>query len=430
MNQARSLAFSSLVKSEKAGKYANLELRAALGGSDLSPRDKALYTRLYFGVIEKKITLDYLLSRISSLPLNTLSVPVKCLLELGAYQILYLDRVPDRAAIFETVELAKKHCPHAEKYINGVLRRISREKETIFSYLDLPGKKGLALRYGYPRHLVSLWQESYGKEKCEEILRAQNTPAPLTLRVNTLKISVSDFCDRLAALSVPFHRNTLFSEAITLEKDIDPAAVCGFEEGLFFIQDAAAASAVHRLGARPGEKILDLCAAPGGKSFAAAMDMANRGKILALELHESRLDLIKKGAERLGITILRAQQNDSSRKMPDLEEKFDRVICDVPCSGYGTIARKPDIRHKDPADYSALSALQLAILEAGADALKPGGVLLYSTCTLNPAENEAVTDLFLSRHPDFTRRDEAQTIFPQGGEHDGFFCDLLEKKHG
>ena len=430
MNQARRLALSSLVKSAKAGKYANLELRAALGVSDLSPRDKALYTKLYFGVVEKKITLDYLLSRVSSLPLNTLSVPALCLLELGAYQILYLDRVPDRAAIFETVELAKKNRPRAEKYVNGVLRRISREKETIFSYLDIPGKKGLALRYGYPRYLVSLWQESYGKEKCEEILRAQNTPAPLTIRVNTLKISVSDFCDRLSSLSIPFHRNVLFPEAITLEKELDPASLSGFEEGLFFVQDAAAALAVHRLGARPGEAVLDLCAAPGGKSFAAATEMENRGEILALELHESRLNLIEKGAERLGITILRAQQNDSSRKRADLKDKFDRVICDVPCSGYGTIARKPDIRHKDPGDAEGLPALQYAILEAGADALKPGGVLLYSTCTLNPAENEDITDSFLSRHPEFVRIGESETIFPRGGEHDGFFCDLLEKKHG
>ena len=427
MNSARALAFRSLVKSTREGKYSNLELNATLEKEGLSSEERALYARLYLGVTEKKITLDYLLSRISSIPLNEVETEVLCLLELGAYQILYMDRIPNRAAIFETVELGKHACRSAASFINAVLRNFSDNQKEILSYLDIPGKKGLALRYGYPKWMVTLWQNAYGKDRCESILRAQNTAPALTLRVNTLKITVEDFCEKLTEQGILFHRNPLCKNGITLEKSIPPTALYGFEEGLFFIQDAAAQHAVDRLGAKAGDKVLDLCASPGGKSFGAAMDMEGSGEILSCELYESRLSLILEGAKRLGIHILKAEQNDSSLQRPDFTERFDRVICDVPCSGYGTIAKKPDIRHKSPAEAESLPALQRAILETGAAATKKGGRLVYSTCTLNPDENERITDAFLRDHPNFVRIGEAETIFPVGGENDGFFCDLLER---
>jgi 16S rRNA (cytosine967-C5)-methyltransferase len=201
----------------------------------------------------------------------------------------------------------------------------------------------------------------------------------------------------------------------------------GYEEGFFFIQDAAAQHAIDRLSPQPGEAILDLCSAPGGKSFAAAMDMNGSGTILSADLHPVRLEKMKNGMKRLGLTCIQTVKNDASLPCDQWKEKFDRVICDVPCSGYGTIAKKPDIRHKDPADANLLPALQATILENGASALKKGGRLLYSTCTLNPKENEEVTDSFLQRHPEFKRIGEKETIFPIGGENDGFFCDILEK---
>ena len=427
MNSARTLAFRSLVKSAKDGKYSNLEVNATLEKSSLSHEERALYARLYLGVTEKKITLDYLLSRISSKPLNEVDAEVLCLLELGAYQILYMDRIPNRAAIFETVELGKTVCRNAVPYLNAVLRKLSGEKETILSYLDIPGKKGLSLRYGYPKWMVTLWQDAYGKETCESIMKAQNTPPALTLRINTLKNSVEEYCAALDRAKIPYHRNPLCKNGVTLEKNVPPTSLFGFEEGLFFIQDAAAQHAVDRLEAGAGEKVLDLCASPGGKSFGAAMDMDGKGEILSLELYESRLSLITEGAKRLGIGILRAEQNDSSHAREEFREVFYRVICDVPCSGYGTIAKKPDIRHKSPEEGEVLPPLQRAILEAGAAATKKGGRLVYSTCTINPAENERITDAFLRDHPEFVRIGEAETIFPKGGENDGFFCDLLER---
>ncbi len=429
MNQARRLAFQSLLKSAKNASYSNLEMDATLRSASLSEEDRSLYTGLYLGVIEKKITLDYLLSRISTTPLNQMEPEPLCILELSAYQILYLDRIPDHAAIFEAGELAKAVCPHALSLVNAVLRRISREKDAVLSLLDQPGKKGLALKYGYPRYLVGLWQSSYGKDACLAIMKAQNERAPLTLRVNTLKTDLDAYSKLLEERGITHHKNALSKHAITLEEAGTPTALPGFEEGLFFVQDAAAGHAVDRLGAMPGERILDLCAAPGGKSFGAAMDMNGCGTILSCELHPTRLPLIEDGAKRLGISILGTRAADSRIPVPEHKSGFDRVICDVPCSGYGVIAKKPDIRHKAKEEADALPEIQLAILKTAAHAVKPGGRIVYSTCTLNPAENEAVCNRFLAENPHFRRQGEMETIFPKAGENDGFFVDCLEKIH-
>ncbi len=429
MNRARLCAYRSLCKSVEAAAYASIEMDTTLQNTSLSPEDRALYSQLFLGVVEKKITLDYLLSRICHVPLNKMDLSVLCILELGLFQILYLDRIPDRAAIFEAGEMAKKYCPASLGVINAVLRRASREKEETLAFLDLPGKKGLALRYGYPRYLVTLWQDSYGKEKCLEILKAQNTRAALTLRINTLKTSLSDYTTLLDQERIEYHKNPLCRNGITVKESCNPVSLPGFEEGLFFIQDAAAQKAVDLLEAKPGERILDLCAAPGGKSFGAAMDMDGKGEILSCDLYPSRLEKIQSGAKRLGISIIGCKACDSSQETPEWNGTFDRVICDVPCSGYGVIAKKPDIRHKDKSLADDLPQLQYSILEKGAKALRSRGRLLYSTCTLNPAENEAVTDRFLSLNPQFERVGKAETIFPVGGQNDGFFCDLLEKKH-
>lgn len=429
MNRARIAAFRSLVKSTVSASYSNLETEATLRSLSLSDADRNLYSRLYLGVVEKKITLDYLLSRISTSPLHTMEPEVLCLLELGAYQILYLDRIPDRAAIFEAGEIAKTACPHALSLINAVLRRLSKEKADVFFLLEQPGKKGLSLRYGYPKHLISLWQNAYGNETALAIMEAQNKRAPLTLRINTLKISVEDYEAILTDQGIAHHRNPICRRGITLEEMKNPTELYGFDEGLFFVQDAAAQRAVDLLEARPGQSVLDLCAAPGGKSFGAAMDMEGVGFVLSLELHPSRTKLIEEGAKRLGITILKAESGDSTVPSETHKGKFDRVICDVPCSGYGTIAKKPDIRHKNKEEADTLPPIQKAILAAGAQALKTGGRLVYSTCTLNPEENEKVTDAFLAEHPNFARCLTPETIFPKGGENDGFFCDVLEKRY-
>ncbi len=426
---ARLLAYRCLIKSTKENSYSNLVLSSVLDqNSDLSAEERALFSRLYLGVVEKKISLDFILSRLSSIPLNKVSCEVLALLELGLFQILYMDRVPDHAAVFETVEIAKRHCKKASGYLNAVLRRALQEKDTLFSYLDLPGKKGLALRYSYPKWLVSLWQDAYGKECCESIMEAQNAPAALTLRVNTLKTDIEALEALLKKSEIPYHRSELCKNGIVLEKGMPLDQIPGNNEHLFFIQDAAAQRAIDRLEIKKGEKVLDLCAAPGGKSFAAAMDMDGEGNILSLELYPQRLLLIEDGAKKLGISCISTAVNDSTSIQKEWQGSFDKVICDVPCSGFGVIAKKPDIRHKDKEEKNSLPMLQLAILKAGSEALKAGGRILYSTCTLNPEENEKVVEAFLSENPDFIRIGKEETLFPKGGENDGFYSDLLEKK--
>ncbi len=424
---ARRYAHKSLVRAIREKAFSDLEIDRTLRRNLLQGEDRALYSRLYFGVIEKKITLDWFLSQLCDTPLNRCEPELLALLELGLYQILFADRIPDHAAIHESVEIAKSSCREASGLVNAVLRRAAREKEALWQMLPTKGKKALSIRYGYPRWMISLWQEAYGAERCLEILEAQNTPAPLTLRIHPQKTSVAEYEKILSENGIASTRNPLSEHALTVKAVQSPAALPFYDEGFFFVQDAAAQHAIDRLSPQEGEAVLDLCAAPGGKSFAAALAMNNRGQILSLELYEHRLERIRSGAERLGIDILRAEQSDSSKPHAALSGRFDRVICDVPCSGYGTIAKKPDIRHKNPDDAKALPELQMKILESGADALKAGGRLLYSTCTLSPAENEEVTDSFLERHPEFSRIGSAETIFPIGGVCDGFFCDLLEK---
>ena len=427
VSPARRAAFRELTELFRSDRFANLTLDSAEKKYDLTARDKALFTRLLFGVIERKITVDYLLSRFTDKPVNRLDPAVLVALEMGLYQILYLERIPESAAVNDCVSLVKERAPYSAGFVNAVLRRAIREKASVPGMLDLPGSKGMAIREGYPRYLVSAWAEQYGRDKAQEICRAQNAPAALTVRVNTLKISRGDYADLLAADGIPFHVSALCENGLTLETSLFPGELPGWSEGLVFVQDAAAQFAAEQLGAKPGETVLDLCAAPGGKSFSVAMDMEDRGTLLALDLYPKRVDLIRQGAQRLGIRCITAETGDAAQVMPDWIGKADRVLCDVPCSGSGVIAKKPDIRLKKKEELASLPVLQLSILEAGSCALRPGGRLVYATCTLNRRENEDVTAAFLASHPAFHRTGEPVTIFPKAGENDGFFVDVLER---
>ncbi|MBQ3865415.1 MAG: 16S rRNA (cytosine(967)-C(5))-methyltransferase RsmB [Clostridia bacterium] len=428
VNPARRAALKELLLFFRDGRYANLAQGAALDRCDLREADRALFTRLYYGVIQRKITMDYLLSHWSDRPLNKLDPAVLVALECGLYQILYMDRVPDRAAVDESVKLVQKEGPGSAGFVNAVLRRASAEKANVEKMLDLPGGKGLSLREGYPRYLVSLWIEQYGRETAEIICREQNGAAPLTLRVNTLKTDKEAVIERLSAAGIPCRISRLCKNGVILEKAASPASLPGWEEGDFFVQDAAAQRAADLLEAAPGETVLDLCAAPGGKSFSVAMDMEDRGAVIATDLHPARVRLIEEGARRLGLTCIRAFARDAALPDPAFAGKADKVLCDVPCTGYGVIAKKPDIRLKGRDEGRDLPEIQGAILRAGAKALRPGGRLVYATCTLNKRENEEVTARFLEENDSFYALSEPETILPRAGENDGFFTAVLEKK--
>ena len=379
------------------GGYSNLLLDAAIreSGIDAAPADRALLTLLVNGVTERRLTLDAIIARFSSRPLNTLDDDVRCILRLGIYQLRYADRIPPHAAINETVALAKQSC---RGYVNAVLRAYLRD-----GCADLCAGKNIyrdmAVTYSVPRELCRKLCDVYGEERARAICEASHSAPELTLRVNTLRTDRDALLALLRAEgfdAVPTAYSP-FGIRISHGGGI-PAAV---RDGLAFVQDESSQLCALALSAGAGDRVLDACACPGAKSFSAAMTMRNEGSITACDLHDSKLPLITSGAERLGISIIRTVCRDSSAADEGMAGSFDRVLCDVPCSGFGVMAKKPEIRYRPLADAAALPELQYRILCASARALRPGGVLVYSTCTILPEENEQNARHFLAEHPDF-----------------------------
>ncbi len=423
-DRVRLAVFSSLVRMEEENRFANLELGATLRRESFENSEKAFYTRLFYGVIERKIALDTLISTYARVK-KRIEPKVKILLQMGIYQILYMDSVPDHAAAFETVEMTKLLTHEgASGFVNGILRAIIRDKNA----LPLPPEgtiERLSFESGISPEILSLWHEQYGQTADEIALALSRTP-PLTLRVNTLKTSAEQLLSALSALGIE-------AEKASTEGSVRLLSSCPIDriepltQGLCFVQDEASSRAAMLLGAMPGERVLDACACPGGKSFAIALMMENTGQIESRDVHESKLSLIENTAKRMGISIISTHQQDAREALQSDFEAFDRVLCDVPCSGLGVIAKKPDLRHKTLADIERLPAIQISILKASADAVKVGGVLVYSTCTLNKRENEDVVSAFLLQDNRFSLADEGmKVLFPMDGT-DGFFMAKLVK---
>ena len=426
---ARSLACSVLTRISSDGAYSTLSLREALAGADLpDPRDVSLATALVYGVTERRETLDYNLSLYLKQPLRKLPPQVLSVLRLGAYQLLFSDKIPAAAAVNESVKLVRRgKFSYAAGLVNAVLRRIAA------AGLALPDEtdklRYLSVRYSVPAHLVTLLTAAYGEETARRLLESFLEPKPVFIRRNALKCTREQLIASLAAENVGV-RETALQDAFALERPGDITRLSAFRDGWFFVQDLSAQLAAETLGAKPGDRVIDCCAAPGGKSFAAAAAMENRGEVVAADLYPHKCALIEAGAKRLGITNLQTICADA-RALPGTFAPADRVLCDAPCSGLGVMGRKPEIRYQPPETAAALPALQLEILSAGAKLVKPGGTLVYSTCTLNPAENEGVCRAFLAAHPDFAlSRDETYlsrckngfiTCLPFETEGDGFF---------
>lgn len=415
---ARSLALALLVDCEKRGQYPNLALDHALRRAELSPADRGLCTTLVYGVTERRITLDAIIDRLAD---RTVEPSVRALLRLGLYQLRYLDRVPAHAAVNETVALAPRR---VAGFVNAILRAYGRRAgEFTFAATDAPS---MSVAYSVAEPICAALIAAYGLDRTASILDAFGRIPPLTLRVNTLRTTRDDYLARLQAAGIeatPCATPT----GIRLAASANPTALPGFAAGDSFVQDEASQRCVASLGAKPGELILDLCACPGAKSFGAAIDMDNTGRVISSDLHENKLSLVRSGAERLGITIIETAARDARVPVDDLLGQADRVICDVPCSGLGVLGKKPDLRYKSLEDAARLPAIQAAILETAARYVKPGGRLVYSTCTILPAENEAVTAPFLAAHPAFAVLDE-RTLLPDTDGCDGFyFCAMVRR---
>jgi len=425
---ARLAALRSLLSWERDGKYANLEIDAAVRRWELDGRERGLFTALVYGVIQWKTALDYVISLFSRRPPEKLDPPVLQILRMGVLQILYLDRVPDSAACDESVKLTRSAgVSSASSFVNAVLRQTVRQKDSI-PYPD-PNTEPLRCAeavYGFPAPLAKRFFEHFGTERAYRMFSAFNRPAPITLRVNTLRTSRDELLRDLASAGTEAQPAALTETAIRLPDSAPVAELAALQNGLCFVQDEASQWCAHLLGALPDERVMDACACPGGKSFFLAMDMENRGTLLSLDLHRSKLSLIENGARRLGIDIIRADVHDGKEPNPAWFGAFDRVLCDVPCSGYGVIAKKPDLRHKSPTDTDGLPAVQTQILDTVSRYVRSGGTLVYSTCTVFPEENGDIVNRFLAAHPDFTS-EAVRTFSPDTDGTDGFFAAKLHR---
>lgn len=425
---ARELALDVLLKCEAAGQYANLGLDAALKReSAVTGVEKAFCTALFYSVIEHRITLDHIIDGAASIPPSAIERRVRMLLRMGLAQLLYFDRVPDHAAINETVGMTPKR---SKGFVNAILRGFCRKnKEIVYPDAAKEPIAYLSVRYSVPEALANAFAVGYGFARAERILAAFDRTPDVTVRVNTLRRSREAFMAEFGGEETKTSPNGV--------RFADLSAVAApLASGDCFVQDEASQICVEALGAKAGERVLDLCAAPGSKSFGAALCMGNVGEVKSFDLHENKTSLIRRGAETLGLDCITAGAADARNADPAVLGLFDRVLADVPCSGYGVLAKKPDIRYKDFSAAVGLLPVQAAILESAAECVRSGGVLVYSTCTLLPAENEEQINAFLQAHGEFTlepftvgdlQSDGMLTLAPDTHGTDGFFVAKLRK---
>lgn len=433
---ARETALNVLIACRKEGAWANGVLKEYLIRDRLDPRDAGLATRLVYGVLQNRGKLDFYLRQLLTGKLRDLHPVTRDVLHLGLYQLYEMDKIPESAAVNESVTLAKKYVknPKAASLVNGVLRNAARKRGT----LEEP--KSYTDKYSHPDGLISLLKGNLPKGKLEPMLMANNASPQTVVQVNTLKTTLSNLVEELEGEGVCARPHGWMEDCLVLSGTGSMESLPSFRDGLFYVQDPASKLSVLCAKLPEGARVLDCCAAPGGKSFAAAISMKGTGSITSCDVHEHKTHLIANGAARLGITGITPRQQDATVFVPQWENAMDAVLCDVPCSGLGIIRKKPDIRYKDLSELEQLPALQLAILRNQARYVRPGGTLLYSTCTVLRRENEDVVNAFLGENEEFyLEKLDLPQVFPENetgmltlipGEYDtdGFFICRLRRK--
>ena len=422
MANARKIALKALCDVRISGAYSNITLNKYLSENDLSSPDKALATALFYGVLDRTITLDFILSQHINTPLKKVAPIALEALRIALYQIMYMDKIPDSAAVNEAVKLIKNSkCKHLSGFVNGVLRNILREGTALPSCTDA---RSLSVVYSCPEWIIESFISDYGLENTIQLLEHSLHTPPVVLRVNTLKCTADALTADLQQENI-VAKPSIIENSLEISGGIDVTKSKAYYDGLFHVQDTASQTVISILSPKPNDYVLDICAAPGGKTFTMAQYMENKGTIVSCDLYEKRVDLIKKGAKRLGINIIRATQNDATVKN-DTFKDFDVILCDVPCSGLGVIRRKPEIKYKDINEYQDITLIQSKILETSAEYLKENGRILYSTCTMRRCENEDVIQRFLDKHPQYELKYQ-RTFMPHIDGSDGFYCALLQK---
>ncbi|MEG6522145.1 16S rRNA (cytosine(967)-C(5))-methyltransferase RsmB [Desulfotomaculum sp. 1211_IL3151] len=445
---AREIALLVSKAVEDEGAYANLALNKLLEKYQPGKLDRAFATEIVYGILRNLNTIDWVLAHFLKQPLASQTIYIRNILRMGTYQIMFMPRVPDSAACNESVNLAKKYGhAGAAKFVNGVLRNVARQQQSL-TYPD-PKESPvdhIALKYSHPTWLVERWLKEYGFEQTVALCQVNNRPAPNTVRTNTLKISRQDLIDRLREEGVEAKETQYVPEGLNLHGFLSYRSLKPFQEGLFQVQDESSMLVAHVLNPSSGAKVLDVAAAPGGKTTHLAQIMGDSGQIMAFDLHKHKLDLIMENCQRLGIHSIQVEVADAR----DLDKKYqgwaDYVLVDAPCSGLGVLRRRADARwRKDPSQLPGIVRLQKEILQSAAQCLRPGGVLVYSTCTITREENIGVVEDFLKGHPEFTMGDLRQFLPPgldqeESAEHgflmllphihgmDGFFIARMRKK--
>lgn len=397
---AREVALEILTRVEERKSYSNLELKYVLDNTALSAPDVGLVTELVYGTIQRRNTLEYVLNQFLK-GNKKMQNWVRELLLLSLYQIRYLDRVPERAAVHEAVEIAKRKGHQGiASLVNGVLRNVLRQPD-IWDRLPNQPIAALALQESHPEWLVKRWLKQYGEAETKFICHSNNLPPHPSVRVNTLKATREELLTQMANGQLEAKASTLSPFGITLDGG-NAANTRWFQEGYCTIQDESSMLVAPALGAKPGDRVLDACAAPGGKTTHIAELMGNEGEIVACDVHPHKEQLIRQTANRLGIAIIETVVSDAL-ELPDKNlGTFDRILLDAPCTGFGVIRRKPDLKwNKSEKDIQDISAIQYKLLERVSSMLAPGGVMVYSTCTMEPEENQLLVEKFVAEHPSF-----------------------------
>ena len=441
-NDARSAALRVLRQMDRAAAWADAGLDAELRRSGLAGQEAALAARLVYGVLQNRALLDHYLGAYCSQKIDHLQKPLADILRLGAYQIVFLDRVPDSAAVNTSVELCRD-CGRgqASGLVNAVLRKVAANKDNLPPVPEKDAVSYLATRYSHPKWLVRRLLSLVGREEAECFLRADNAPAPITVQTNTILTAPEALRASLEAEGVQVTPG-LLPGSFQLRGTGNLTKLAAFQAGHFQVQDDAAALVTEAMDLRGGEQVLDVCAAPGGKSLLLIEEMQDEGRLVSCDVSENRVQLIRKAVERMGFAHVEPRVSDGTRPDADLP-MADAILVDAPCSGLGILAKKPDIRYKtlEKARHDELLATQSAILDTAAAHLKEGGRLVYSTCTIDPAENEEQVRAFVGRHPEFrvvtpdvrfpagmTVGDWGALSVPTRTGMDGFFLGAMQKR--
>ena len=424
MANPRKSAVKALIKVEADGGFSNLVIDNVIKQDGIEGADSALATALFYGVLDRKITIDYILSKYSKQPIKKLPYYVAAALRIGVFQLLYMDRVPPFAAINESVNLVKRSKnSNSSGYVNAVLRNVDREKNNILP--DDDSVKSISIRYSFPEWIVARFVNQFGVEKTKEIFTEMLKKSDVYLRVNNTKISTDELIEKLHDEGVETEKTDIENGLKVISQSGAIDGLSAYKNGYFHVQDLSSQICVASLDLKDNMRVIDICAAPGGKTFTAAEIMNGTGEIISCDLYEHRVKLISNGAKRLSLDTIMTITADASVYNSELGE-FDRVLCDAPCSGLGIMGRKPDIKYKNEEEIKDLPEIQYNILTNAAKYVKPSGKIVYSTCTVLREENEDVFCRFLSSNPHF-KEISIKTILPSEKGGDGFFIAVAER---